>query len=138
MLSQNTFEHYTKLFNSCMLNFRISKNIDDLTPILTECVGTSSLPIKQCLFRNKCSKSVFGFDYQSKTASFVYLLYDNFGDIVYVGASERDKSTRPMQHRKDKTFSLVKCIYIFDNNVFSHENIIINALKPKYNKTWGT
>lgn len=136
MLSQNSFEHYTKLFNSCMLNFVLSKNIADLEPILTECVGISSLPIKQCLFRKKSKKSFSGFDYQSKQADFVYLLYDNFGNVVYVGASESDKSTRPMQHAKDKTFSLVKCICIFDNKVFGYENIIINALKPKYNKTY--
>ena len=135
MLSQNSFEHYTKLFNSCMLNFRISKNIDDLTSILTECVGTSSLPIKQCLFRVKRKKSFTGFDYQNKQADFVYLLYDNFGNIVYVGATQLDKSPRPMQHAKDKLFSLVKVIYIFDFKVFSYEDIIINALKPKYNKT---
>jgi hypothetical protein len=87
------------------------------------------------LFREKANKSFSGFDYQSKQADFVYLLYDNFGNVVYVGASQMNKSTRPMQHAKDKSFSLVKVIYVFDFKVFSYEDIIINALKPKYNKT---
>ena len=117
-----------------MLNFVVSKNIADLEPILTECVGVSSLPIKQCLFRKKCKKSFSGFDYQSKQADFLYLLYNNFGEVVYVGATQLNKSPRPMQHAKDKSFSLVKVIYVFDFKVFSYEDIIINALKPKYNK----